>query len=184
MGEKGPVRILCDEIGFDFDRRLERDDLFIAFVAELVNEISEKRHTEEAVSAFGGEKPSDSSREVLDLARSLVARDPGLSQRARLEIAEAIHERSHEVNPDDPTASCDHLVDMMASCASAIRFGLEKPCRSRHAAEAAQHVWQHVYGVTRFDGNTPAWQREWARKKLASAILSLLPTTTQEGPKP
>lgn len=52
----------------------------------------------------------------------------------------------------------------------------ESPCASRHAASAAQHVWKRVYGVSRFDSETPAWEKAWARTKLQSAILSLLPS--------
>jgi hypothetical protein len=173
--ERGPVRILCDEIGFPFDRRLEREDLFIAFVAQLVEEIGESRYLAERIGPYTGKPPSEASAGVLDVARAMVSRDLGLSRAARLGLTRTIHGRSDEINPDDPTHSCDHVVDMLSSCASAIRFGLEWPCHSRHAAEAANHVWKHVYGVSRFDGNTPSWQHEWARSKLQAAIISLLP---------
>lgn len=58
--------------------------------------------------------------------------------------------------------------------ASAIRFGLETPCRSRHAAHAAQHVWQQIYGISLFDSHTPGWQREWARSKMIAALTALV----------
>lgn len=174
----GPVEVLCREIDFAFDARMERDDLLIAFVSELVGEVGHLRGVQAAIADLTGEPPSEESSPLLDLALSMVALDLGLSRAARERIATSIHDRSHEVNPDDPGHSCDHLVDMLSSCASAIRFGLEKPCRSRHAAEAASHVWKHKYGVSLFDGNTPRWQREWARAKLQSALLSLLSPTT------
>ncbi|MCV0413477.1 MAG: hypothetical protein K5831_01160 [Brevundimonas sp.] len=173
---KGPVRILCDEIGFRFDPRLEREDLFIAFVGCLVEEIARQRETQAAIAPYTGTSPSEASERGINIARSMVALDLGLSMKARKEVASAIHDLSYEANPeDDPTHPCDHLVDMLASCASAIRFGLEEPCRSRHAAEASNHVWKQIYGVTRFDSNTPSWQHEWARTKLQQAMISLLP---------
>lgn len=177
---RGPIELLCKEVDFPFDRRMEREDLFIAFVSELVEEISQLRHTQAAIADLTGKPPSDASAQVLDVARSMVALDLGLSDKAREELTRFIHDRSHEINPDDPGHQCDHLVDMLSSCASAIRFGLEKPCRSRHAADAASHVWKHKYGVSLFDGNTPRWQKEWARSKLQAAILSLLPAPIKE----
>lgn len=167
---KGPIRILCDEIGFPFDRRLERRDLLVAFVAELVSEVRGRRDIGVHVAALTGHTPSDSSATVLGLAEAMVLETtPDALKRA----AEAVHDASHELNPDDAYPT-DHLIDMLSSCASAIRFGLESPCRSRHAAEAANHVFRHVYGVSRFDSHTADWSKGWARTLLSSAILSLL----------
>lgn len=180
--DKGPMRVLCDEIGFVWDRRLERQDLFLAFVSQLVEEIGDRMHMADAIQHLTGKPASDGSRRLLDVARNMVSDDLGLSVEARSSLTEEIHDESREINPDDPEHSCDHAVDMLASCASAIRFGLETPCRSRHAASAAQHVWKHVYGVTRFDGKTPAWEKEWARSMLQSAIYTLLPTTQSASP--
>lgn len=73
--------------------------------------------------------------------------------------------------PDD--GPCDHLLDMLSSCASAIRFGLEKPCTSRYAAAAANHIWSHLYGVHLFDQFTDEWQKDWARAQLQAAITGL-----------
>ena len=175
----GPVSILCKEIGFPFDRRLEREDVFVSFVRRLVGEVEDIIRTADALAEFTGKPSSEGAREVLGLALSMSSLDLGLSLSARTEFAAAIHERSHQINPDDPRHSCDHAVDMLASCASAIRFGLERPCRSRHAADAASHVWKHVYGVSRFDGITPAWQKEWARGVMQSAIIDLLPAISR-----
>ncbi len=82
------------------------------------------------------------------------------------------HAFIREVAPED-AYPCDHLIDMLSSCVSAIRFGLEKPCHSRHAAKAANHIWKHKYGVKLFDNFTPAWQKDWSRAMLQEAILSL-----------
>lgn len=169
----GPVEKLCSEIGFPWDRRLEREDVFVAFVGELVGEVAQRLDLSARLVGFSGSGPSDAALRALDLARSMVSRDLGLDNPARIELATTLHDLSWEANPDD--GPCDHDVDMLASCASAVRFGLERPCRSRHAAAAAQHVWKHVYGVSRFDGNTPEWERSWARGKLTAALISLLP---------
>lgn len=184
--EAGPVQVLCKEIGFNFDRRLERDDVFLAFIRELVEEVHDAHRMASSISEFTGKPASEAAGPLIDVARSMVATDLGLSPKARENLARHICDRAHEVNPDDPGHSCDHLVDMLSSCAAAVWFGLETPCRSRHAANAAQHVWERVYGVSRFDSQTSDWQKSWARTKLQSAIVSLLvaaPAATQAGTK-
>lgn len=169
--DRGPVWALCEEIGFPFDPRLERVDLFVAFVGELVREVEERRDMAARIAHVTGKPPSEGSAEVLALATAMLKAQGVAELRER---ASAVHDASWRLNPDDAYPT-DHLIDMLSSCASAIRFGLESPCRSRHAADAAQHVWKQVYGVSRFDSLTPAWEKDWARQKLASAILSLLP---------
>lgn len=171
--EKGPVRILCDEIGFDFDPRLEREDVFVAFVRELVAAVEERREVQSRIAHVTHRPPSEGSGEVLALANRMLSWPTTTAD--RIAAAGVVHDAAHRLNPEGvyPT---DHLIDMLSSCASAIRFGLEIPCRSRHAAGAANHVWKQRYGVSLFDSETPSWEREWARKRLLSAILSLLPT--------
>lgn len=179
--ERGPVELLCQEIGFPWDRRLEREDVFVAFVRELVEAVAHRVDMAGRLSPFTGTAPSPETLRAVDLGRSMTALDLGLSRAARMSVASALHDLSHEVNPDDPRHGCNHDVDMLSLCASAIRFGLETPCRSRHAAAAAQHVWKHVYGVTLFDSQTPAWEKEWARGRLSAAIISLLPKAIDDG---
>jgi len=169
---KGPVETLCDEIGFRFDKRLERVDVFRAFVGELVDEISHRRDMQTTVhERLGGKAPSEDSAHVLELTRAMLAFD---KPRGMMTAAGLVHEACHRLNPDDAYPT-DHLIDMLSGCASAIRFGLEVPCRSRHAADAADHVWKQVYGVSLFDSHSPAWGKSWACAKLQSAIISLLP---------
>jgi hypothetical protein len=86
--------------------------------------------------------------------------------------AALVHNLCHELNPEDAYPT-NHTIDMLSSCASAIRFGLEKPCRSRHAADAAGHIWKQRYGLRLFDSFTPAWQKDWTRVQLQEAILRL-----------
>lgn len=169
---KGPVRMLCDEIGFPWDRRLERDDLFVIFVRGLVAEIEHKRWMQLTVAGkFGGTPPSEGSGSALSLADTMFH---SVDRLTRIERARAVHDLCHELNPDEAYPT-DHLIDMVSSCASAIRFGLETPCHSRHAAEAASHICGQVYGLFLFDSHTPGWKKEWARAKLTDALISLLP---------
>lgn len=171
--DKGPVRILCDEIGFEWDARLERQDVFVAFVRELVREIEHMRWIQTKVFEKGGQTaPSPASATVLGLALTMLEQ---ADQRSLIVAAGAVHDASHELNPDEAYPT-DHLIDMLSSCASAIRFGLESPCRSRHAASAAGHVFGKLYGLRMHDSRTPDWEKGWARSKLLSALVSLLPT--------
>lgn len=170
--EKGPVEILCKEIDFRFDRQMESQALFVSFVSGLVREVDEMREWRKRIADIPGvleESPSDDSGEVLLRACEMLA----VRGREAL-IAEAanIHHFISQVEgPED--GPCDHLIDMVSSCVSAIRFGLETPCHSRHAAEAANHIWRKKYGVRLEDQFTPAWQKDWARAKLQEAILRL-----------
>lgn len=166
--ERGPVRILCDEIGFPFDERLERPEIIVAFAAELLAVVAHQDELSGIIKArFGGDHPADNAA-AIEAARVMLAVE---NKRA---AASHVHALCDQMNPEDvyPT---NHTIDMVSSIASAVRFGLESPCRSRHAAAAADHVWKHTYGVSLFDRMTPAWEKDWARQKLQSAIISLLP---------
>lgn len=174
FGPKGPVRTLCEEIGFPFDPRLERRDVFVAFVAALVEEVRGKRYIAEQLVRAGCPAPSEGSATVLALTDAMLA-DPSEA------TASAVHDACWRLNPEGAYPT-DHLIDMLSSCASAIRFGLEEPWRSRHAAAAANHVWKQVYGVSRFDSATGAWEKDWARQKLVGALISLLPAQQAEAP--
>ncbi len=170
--EKGPVEILCREIGYHFDRRMETVPIFVSFVAVLVTQVADIRGMNVQISDLCKDdagRPSDNSGEILRRVREMLAdgdRDGMIQDAAKVRgfIREALSEGTY------PT---DHLIDMLSSCVSAIRFGLEKPCRSRHAAEAANHIWKHRYGVRLFDSFTPAWQKDWTRAQLREAIFRL-----------
>lgn len=165
---KGPVEILCKEIDFHFERSMETPQILVAFVARLVSEIASERSMEAAIAHVTGKPPSEKSVGALRLAQDMItARDPGeLIARAAL-----LHDFDHMNNPDE--GPCDHLIDMLSSCASAIRFGLETPCASRHATEASNHVWRRLYGIKREDNITPHWSKHWARIQLQNAITDL-----------
>jgi hypothetical protein len=164
--EKGPVEILCHEIGFRFDRSMETAPILAAFVRQLVRQVAHTRQMEAAISGLTGAAPSEESAEMLRLAENMLA----ASEPEEL-IARAARVHNFDPNPDD--GPCDHLIDMLSSCASAIRFGLEKPCHSRHAASAAQHIWRRTYGIRLEDDITPHWSKHWARVQLGRAITGL-----------
>ncbi len=169
--EKGPIEILCKEIDFRFDRRMEDRAILVAFVGVLVDEIEELHDLRQRIASIvtGETAPPESDFDAaLKATRSMLA---AADAPQAITLAGEVHDLTHQ--PDD--GPCDHFVDMLSSCASAIRFGLETPCRSRHAASAADHVWKHVYGVSRFDGFTSNWRNDWARAQLQAAILALTP---------
>lgn len=171
--DKGPIEILCKEIDFHFDKRLERTDLLVSFVTVLVAEVSRLRSVQGQISSMTGTEPSSNSLEALKLADEMLDQT---SNEDMIYKASEIHDFVHIFEPDDKYP-CDHLVDMVSSCASAIRFGLETPCKSRHAASAVDHIWKHVYGISLFDSFTSNWRNDWARAKLHDAILRLTPCT-------
>lgn len=166
---KGPVQLLCEEIRFPFDKRMERVDILVAFVAELVAVVRHSRELAQAIVKATGSPPSEGSGEVLELCDAMLAAE---GEAAIIEAAASVHEACWRLNPEEAYPT-DHLIDMLSSCAGALRFGLEQPCRSRHAADAANHVWKRTYGINLFDRYTPEWSKLWARSKLQEAILSL-----------
>lgn len=164
---KYPVEILCEEIGFQYGPHLERADIFIGFVSALIDEVADmvgwravisRGFSEPGYETMVAHKPLKSVREMLALDPVRVAE--------RDHMCAALHRQLDQ--PDD--GPCNHLLDMLSSCVSAVRFGLEVPCHSRHAAEAANHVWKHKYGVRLLDECTSDWQKDWARRKLTQAI--------------
>lgn len=166
--EKGPIEILCKEIDFPFDRRLEHPSILVAFVAVLVSSIASMRYTQEKVAEMtGGKMPSADSEAVLGrVLEMLASTDYDLLTGKAAEV----HTFIHSVYSDE-AYPCDHLIDMLSSCVSAIRFGLEKPCHSRHAAAACSDVWKQVYNIRQFDRYTPKWEHDWARAQLQEAIM-------------
>lgn len=171
---KGPIEILCKEIGYPFDGRLERPEILVAFVGVLVSHIADMRGLRSVLAEkIKTPSPSDESGEVLRRVEEMLASNDvdGLIPKAA-DVHDFIH--SVEGHEDGP---CDHLIDMLSSCVSAIRFGLEKPCRSRHAAEAANHVWGRLYGVQMFDEHTARWEDDWARIQFQTALAARVGTT-------
>ena len=164
---RGPVELLCNEIGFAFHIGMERTEVIVAFVAELIAVIRHDREFAIILGGVTGVSPSEGSGEVLALCDAMLAEQ---KPEKIITAAEVVHEACCRLNPDEAYPT-DHTIDMLSSCASALRFSLETPCRSRHAAEASNHVWRRTYGVSRFDQYTPEWSKSWARSKLQEAII-------------
>lgn len=120
--EKGPIQILCDEIGFHFDRRIETTAILNAFVSVILSHVVDICSTQGIIhKKAGGKAPSQDSAEALRLTWNMLA----CKDDARLaKLCTEIHDLCHQINPDE--GPCDHLVDMVSSCVSAIRFGIEK----------------------------------------------------------
>jgi hypothetical protein len=170
---RGPVRVLCDEIGFQFSPGMENPRLLVAFIRTLVLEVAEIRDLAERLKdVLGRDGPSAGSGQMLNKVLDMLN---GGDVVAMVEQCAGLHELAHQLNPDDAYPT-DHLIDMLSSCVSGIRFGCDTGrwgVGSRHAAEAAQHVWGRKYGVSLFDAHTPRWQHDWTRHKLREALISL-----------
>ena len=167
--QEGPIEILCKEIGFRFDKKLESVNTLVSFVSVLVSEISRMRWVDEKCVPMTGKEPTENSAKAITLISEVLSRQ---DRDLLIKGAAEVHGFVNRVTPDEGPR--DHMVDMVSSCASAIRFGLERPCRSRHAAAAANHIWQHVYGIRTFDCFTGNWQKEWTRAKLHQAMIERL----------
>jgi len=116
--EKGPIETLCKEIEFRFNPILERDELLVAFVSELVSELGEMRGLQAMLASCAGSKPpSGASAELLAKTHALLSLPPSPEM---IEEACAVHNFIDRVVSDDDYP-CDHLIDMLSSCVSADR---------------------------------------------------------------
>lgn len=173
MIEKGPVQILCKEIGFPFDKSLERIDVFVSFVCVLVREVSDmiawrsvisRGFSQDGFGTIEAMKPLKAVKELVEVSFNL-------SADKREKLCAELHNGILDQPDDGP---CNRFIEMLSSCVSALRFGLEIPCHSRHAADAANTIWKHKYGVQLFDEHTSKWENQWAYSKLQEAIISLM----------
>lgn len=171
--KRGPMEILCQEIDFHFDIRMETTAMLVAFVKVLVSQVDEDRHMQRHLAHLTGKPPTEATDEAFNLTHLMLGQtEPeGLKKHAA-----EVHAFCDHANPEDAYPT-NHMIDMLSSCASAIRFALEIPCHSRHAAAAANHIWKHRYGVRLFDQYTSAWQHDWTRQMLHRAMLLQIPTS-------
>lgn len=166
LHEKGPIEILCDEIGQPFDKRLERPEMLLAFVGELVAEVEFMMGIADRIKNITGHVNSEPAAAALAVAGLMVtAKTVDMAKAAASQVHDISHAAGEEV--------ADRPLEMLSACASAIRFGMEVPCRSRHAAEAARMVWQRRYGVTLSDRLSPAWAKDWARTVFQRAVARM-----------
>lgn len=167
MHVPGAIEILCKEIGFRYEPGMETVAMLRAFVTVLIGKVDEMRGWQQATAHLTKKAPSENAAEAISLAYLMVGQiDPEKLK----ERAAAVHDFCHIANPEESYPT-DHMIDMISGCASAIRFGLETPCHSRHAAEAASHIWRLKYGVSLHDSFTSAWEHDWARCMLQRAML-------------
>jgi hypothetical protein len=169
--QRGPVELLCNEIGFRFRQSMETVQTLRAFTQVLVGEIEEMRHFAAAISDLTGTTPSAESAEAIARASEMLT-FAGRDQ--LIAVAATVHAFCNEANPEGKYPT-DHYIDMVSSCTSILRFGLETPCHSRHAASAMEHVWRLKYGVKLHDRHTSNWANDWGRSVLESALLLQIP---------
>ena len=165
--ERSAIQILCDEIGADYFKEFEGMQVLVSFVSVLVDEIGDKMETDRIIAHLTGINTSVKAGECLNIVKSLLLitdENKMIDECAKAHLTVTVH---------DPSP-CDHYVDMLSSCVSALRFGLEKPCQSRHAAEAASHIWKHKYNIGLFDEHSSRWQKDYSNAMLKKAIARLI----------
>ncbi len=160
---RGAIEILCKEINAIFTQNMESTAVLVGFISAIVSEIDGMVRTARQLSQIIGEDVPDETEEALEAVKNVLKH----SNREELIKAEARARRTVYVLDEGP---CNHYVDMLSSCLSAIKFGLERPCLSRHPADAADHVWKRKYGISLFDRHTSAWRKQWTRDKLYEAL--------------
>ena len=167
MKDKGVIQILCEEINATYTKEMESAGVLGAFVSVIVGEIDEMVAIDQHLTKFGGDVVSTEAVNALEAVKKLLIFSTDREQ--LIKRADKAHMLTYV--PDE--GPCDHYIDMLSSCVSAIRFGLEAPCRSRHAAEAANHVWRYRYGITLLDRHSNGWGKKWARSKFYEALGNL-----------
>jgi hypothetical protein len=166
--DRGPYQILCEEIGARYFDHINEEEALVSFVRVLVDVISHDMDIKEQIEPMTGVTHSEISHTILVMTKDALQRD---GSEAIIKKCSEIHNWIWSKLGDE---HCDHEVDMLNSCVSALRFGLEKPCKSRHAASASNHIWKKHYRVGLFDTFTSGWQKEWARAQLDKAISNQL----------
>lgn len=166
MHVPGPIEILCKEIGFRYRVGMETPAMLRAFVCQLVADIDQMRYFSRFMVRHGGKPPSAEADETFNRIHLMLGQT---EPEGMVRMAAEAHDYIRTVHSDE--GPCDHLIDMLSSCASAIRFAFEAPCHSRHAASAAKHIWRLRYGVTLEDSLTGAWSNDYAKDVLERAML-------------
>lgn len=148
---KGPVEILCDEIGAVFNANMETIPVFLSFITVLVAEIE---HDEIMTAKIRGSKVDEKLQQAfVDMDELLSATE--YKQIMYLADQFCIHE------------SPKHL---LRDCAIAVKFGLEAPCKSRHAADAAKRICRHLYGYSMHDTMISDLENQWVRNKFYDSL--------------
>ena len=148
---KGPVEILCDEIGAVFNSNMETIPVFMSFITVLVAEIE---HDEIMTAKIHGSNVADK------LQQAFVDMDELLSATDREQILYLADQFCIHDSPN-------HL---LRQCAVAIKFGLGVPCKSRHAADVAKSICRHLYGYKMHDTMIGDFENQWVRNKFYCSL--------------
>jgi hypothetical protein len=148
---KGPVEILCGEIGAVFNSNMETIPVFMSFMARLVAEIE---HDEIMSAKIRGSEVDEKL------------------QQAFVDIDELLSATSHEQISYLADQFCIHESPkhLLRGCALAIKFGLEAPCKSRHAADVAKQICRHLYGYSMHDTMINEFENQWVRNKFYDSL--------------
>lgn len=156
---KKAVEILCDEVGVEFKPEFETVENLVMFISLLVDEIDGMMEVKNILSKHTGKELSkDATEHLCEVRKLLDLRDV----ESIIHQAQIIHNRYIE--------PLDIHIQMLDSCVSGLRFGLKEPCRSRHAAHAADYVWEKKYGISLFDKFTSKWRKDWTACKLRKVL--------------
>lgn len=180
--EAGVVETLCHEIGYPFDDAMETPHTLVSFARVLFFEVNDMHSWRTMIAERGlGEVQGFNTSEAADAFKAVreFLENPLVDRERRCaELHNGVL-----CQPDD--GPCNRFIEMLSSIVSAIRFGLEFPCRSRHAAHAADHIWSVKYGISLFDNYTPHWSKDYARRLLAKALTAPIQVgTTPEAEAP
>ena len=148
---KGPVEVLCDEIGAVFNSNMETIPVFLSFITVLVAEIEHEAIMNAKIHKSQVEEKLQQA--FVDMDELLSATE--YNQIMYLADQFCIHEAP------------SHL---LRQCAVAVKFGLERPCKSRHAADAAKNICRHIYGYSMHDIMINEFENQWVRDKFYDSL--------------
>ena len=159
---KGRVEILCDEIGAVFNPNMETIPVFLSFITVLVAEIE---HDEIMKAKVRGSQVEEKLQQAfIDMSELLSTKD----YYKIMYLADQFY--IHE--------SPGHL---LRQCAVAVKFGLERPCKSRHAADVAKQICRYLYGYSVHDIMISEFENQWARNKFYDSLGRLAGEVRLEG---
>ena len=159
---KGPVEILCDEIGAVFNPNMETIPVFLSFITVLVAEIKDD--------------------EILN-AKIRGSRVEEKLQRAFIDMDELLSATEYNQIMYLADQFCIHEVPshLLRQCAVAVKFGLEFPCKSRHAEDVAKQICRYLYGYSLHDAMINEFENKWVRDKFYDSLGRLAGEVRLEG---
>ena len=147
---KGPVEILCDEVGAVFNSNMETIPVFLSFIKVLVADIE---HDEIINAIIRGSTVSEQIQQsFVDMYKLLSATD----REQILYLADQF--------------LISASLKLLRQCAIAVKFGLETPCKSRRAADVAKSICRHLYEHTMHDTAINEFENEWVRNAFYDSL--------------